>query len=159
MVKGGTLLQLQRHLGKKKITVKDFENESIHKGVTINSMYLDIIAQFSKFTCVVYVQGLTRVEDALLKWLAEYTFHHPWRFVFFENIDASWNFSENRDRCNFTFAPETPATLIQNISDLTSGRISKIRRGLSLTLVREVLFEDNQDPFDCHKCRPILSNS
>ena len=126
-MKGGTLPAVAMSFGEEKNCRERFENEAIHKGVTINSMYLDIIAQFSKFTCIVYVQGLTRVEDALLKWLAEYTFHHPWRFVFFENIDASWNFSENRDRCNFTFAPETPATLIQNTVDLDSGRISKMR--------------------------------
>lgn len=30
-------------------------------------VYLEIIKLFSLFTCVVYVKGLTRIEDPLLK--------------------------------------------------------------------------------------------
>ena len=127
VVRAGTLLDLRRLLGPRKVAVKDFEHEVSQKTVTANSMYLDIISKFGKFTCVVYVQGLSRLEDSLLKWVAEYTHHHPWRFVFFENIDASWNYSENRDRCNFTFAPESPSLVIRELSDLEAPRIARIR--------------------------------
>lgn len=40
-----------------------------------------------------------------LQWLAEYTLAHPWRFIYLENVDLSWNYSENRDRwvCQDTY--------------------------------------------------------
>ncbi|CAE8619805.1 unnamed protein product [Polarella glacialis] len=127
VVKGGTLFELQALLGQRKVAVRDFEREVTQRAINFNSMYLDIISQFTGFTCIVYVQGLRHVEDALLKWLAEYTRHHPWRFIFFENVDASWNFSENRDRCNFAFAPENPSKVILDLADLESERVSSIR--------------------------------
>jgi len=33
----------------------------------------------------------------------QYTEKFPWRFIFFEGSDTSFNFSENRDRCNYSY--------------------------------------------------------
>ena len=37
--------------------------------------------------------------DLFLKWCCEYTERCPWRFIYFEGTDSTWNFIENRDRC------------------------------------------------------------
>jgi len=123
VVKGGTLFQLQNVFGKANVAVRDYEREVSQRAVSINWMYLEITRLFTGSTCIVYIQGLRLVEDALLKWLAEYTKYHPWRFVFFENVDTSWNFSENRDRCNFSFAPEMLSATIRSTADLSNPRI------------------------------------
>lgn len=41
--------------------------------VSINQLYLDTVREFTDLCCFVYVRGLPRIEDTLLKWLAEYT--------------------------------------------------------------------------------------
>jgi len=127
IVKGGTLFELQKLFGQENVAVRDFEREVSQRAVSINWMYLDIIKRFSGFTCIVYIQGLRIVEDALLKWLAEYTRHHTWRFVFFENVEAAWNFSENRDRCDFSFAPESLSAVIRTTADLLTPKIAVVK--------------------------------
>ena len=92
-----------------------------------NAMYLEIISRFSDFTCILYVQGLCTIPDTLLKWLAEYTRHHPWRFVYVENIDVVWMYSENRDRCDFSLAPPIPAMLIHEVEDPGNTHIANLR--------------------------------
>jgi len=62
-------------------------------------LYLQIIQQFTGYMCFVYVRGLEVIDDTLLKWLCEYTKAFPWRFIYLENTDSRFNFSENRDRC------------------------------------------------------------
>eukprot|EP00656_Telonema_subtile_P055937 TRINITY_DN8825_c0_g1_i1.p1 TRINITY_DN8825_c0_g1~~TRINITY_DN8825_c0_g1_i1.p1 ORF type:complete len:1950 (-),score=403.34 TRINITY_DN8825_c0_g1_i1:127-5976(-) len=81
----------------------DFRQEFLSGTVSSDEYYLRILQKFTGFTCSVYIQGLPVVSDALLKWCAEYTERCPWRFIFFENTDSTWNFSENRDRCNYKF--------------------------------------------------------
>jgi len=125
IVKGGTLTDL-RALGLH-VAVLDFERVVAHGSLTNAAMYLEIVRQFSAYCCMVYIQGLSRIQDPLLKWLAEYTRHHPWRFVYLENVDVSWNFSENRDRCNFVFAPPNPAHVIQSAEDLQSPHVAELR--------------------------------
>eukprot|EP00667_Euglena_gracilis_P000022 EG_transcript_22 len=66
---------------------------------TEDEYYLKIINLFSEFTTHVYVQGLPAIGDLFLKWCCEYTERCPWRFIFFEGTDSTWNFIENRDRC------------------------------------------------------------
>ena len=88
-------------------------------------VYLEIIALFSLFTCVVYVKGLNRIDDCLLKWLAEYTLAHPWRFVYLENVDLSWNYSENRDRC--VFLGNLDSHRARRLGELTSSHSRKFR--------------------------------
>ena len=52
------------------------------------------------YVCIVYVQGMPSIQsDLFLKWICEYTKKYPWRFVYFENTDSYFTFSENRDRC------------------------------------------------------------
>jgi hypothetical protein len=81
----------------------DFRQEFLSGTVSSDEYYLRILQKFTGFTCCVYIQGLPVVSDALLKWCAEYTERCPWRFIYFENTDSTWNFSENRDRCNYKF--------------------------------------------------------
>jgi hypothetical protein len=125
VVKGGTLTDL-RELGLH-VQVLDFEILIRRGSLTIAAMYLEIVRQFSAYCCIVYVQGLSRIQDGLLKWLAEYTRHHPWRFVYLEGVDTSWNYSENRDRCSFVFGPGNPAHSIQTVEDLKSGHVQELR--------------------------------
>jgi len=66
---------------------------------TEDEYYLKIINMFSEFTTHVYVQGLPSIGDLFLKWCCEYTERCPWRFIYFEGTDSTWNFIENRDRC------------------------------------------------------------
>lgn len=87
------------------------------------SMYLRIIGCFSEFTWLVWVRGLPTVSDQLLKWIAEYTKHHPWRFVYLEDCDTSWNFGENRDRCVLTRAPKSASRLLTCKKDLQRAQL------------------------------------
>jgi len=68
----------------------------------IDDFYLQVISRFTGFHCFVYVRGLDVVEDLFLKWCCEYTHRCPWRFIYFENTDSTFNFPENRDRCSYT---------------------------------------------------------
>jgi hypothetical protein len=91
------------------------------------SMYLEIIGKFSALTWIVYVMGLDKIDDSLLKWLAEYTKDHPWRFVFLEDTQTSWNFSENRDRCVQDFAPAPIERELAYKEDLDQPSVSQLR--------------------------------
>jgi len=76
---------------------------------------------------MVYVTGLDDIDDALLKWLAEYTKAHPWRFVYLENTQTSWNFSENRDRCVYDHAPPPVERGIRSEDDLKRTAVKQLR--------------------------------
>ena len=76
---------------------------------------------------LVYVIGLDTIDDALLKWLAEYTRAHPWRFVYLENTQTSWNFSENRDRCVYDNAPPPVERGIKCEQDLDRPAVKHLR--------------------------------
>jgi len=95
----------------------------------VNDMiYLDIIRSFDNpYCCIAYVHGLDTISDILLKWLAEYTKHNPWRFVYIEGCDVTWNFPENRDRCHFHFAEESAAHRIKRAADLGDAGIARSR--------------------------------
>ncbi len=71
--------------------------------------------------------GLDVIDDALLKWLAEYTRAHPWRFVYLENTQTSWNFSENRDRCVYDHAPPPVERGIRCQEDLKKPAVEHLR--------------------------------
>jgi hypothetical protein len=59
-----------------------------------------ITEQFNPMTSHVVVRGFDKaqISDDLLKWLCEYTFRYPWRFVILVNCDTTMNLPENRDR-------------------------------------------------------------
>jgi hypothetical protein len=82
IVRGGTLKELQDHGAV--VEVCDLGYDALTRSKDNASMYLSIIKLFSKFIWLVYVIGLDTIDDALLKWLAEYTRAHPWRFVYLE---------------------------------------------------------------------------
>lgn len=65
--------------------------------------YSKITSAFRELTCFVYVRGMPLINDRLLKWCCEYTERIPWRFIVLEGTDTTYNFSENRDRCVYTF--------------------------------------------------------
>lgn len=127
VVKNGTLLDLQHLFGTENVIVRDFQREITRESLSISSMYLDIVNCFSQCAFVVYIRGLRLLEDALLKWLAEYSRHHPWRFIFLENVDTTWNFSENRDRCNFSFDGENPTAGISSIDEINKAEAAFAR--------------------------------
>jgi len=81
-------------------------------------LYIEIIRSFSRSCCVVYVQNLRTISDTLLKWMAEHTAMFPWRFIFLENTDISWNFCENRDRC-ITHTQEGSLQKLRTLKELT----------------------------------------
>lgn len=146
IAKPGTL-QKMRELGLH-VAVRDFEREVWQRSMNNSAMYLDIISHFSSYCCFTYVQGLPKMDDILLKWLAEYTRLHPWRFIFLEGVDTSFNFPENRDRCNFRFAPPNPLHTIKTIDDLRSPYIAEIRPSHSVPYPENLqpTPEDIQDP-------------
>eukprot|EP00397_Hematodinium_sp_SG-2012_P000052 GEMP01000052.1.p1 GENE.GEMP01000052.1~~GEMP01000052.1.p1 ORF type:complete len:3639 (-),score=971.80 GEMP01000052.1:1016-11932(-) len=122
IVKGGTLAELQKQ--QLHVDHKDYSHQVAQNSLTPPAMYLDIIASFdAPYCCYVYVQGLSRTCDRLLKWLCEYTRVHPWRFIFLEDVDAAWNFTENRDRCNFVFSRTNAYHRIQQVEDLLGADI------------------------------------
>jgi len=125
IVKSGTL-QMMQELGLH-VAVRNFEREVWQRSMNNSAMYLDIISHFSSYCCFIYVQALPKIDDILLKWLAEYTRLHPWRFIILEGVDTSFNFPENRDRCNFRFAPPNPLHTVKSIDDLRSPYIAEIR--------------------------------
>ncbi|CUG86993.1 Hypothetical protein, putative [Bodo saltans] len=63
-------------------------------------VFRTIIGQFNPLTSHVVVRGFDKapISDTLLKWLCEYTFRYPWRFVVLVNCDTTMNLPENRDR-------------------------------------------------------------
>jgi len=146
VVKRGTL-QKMRELGLH-VAVRDFEREVWQRSMNNSAMYLDIISHFSSYCCFTYVQGLPKVDDILLKWLAEYTRLHPWRFIFLENVDTSFNFPENRDRCNFRFAPPNPLYAVKTVEDLRSTSIAEVRPSHTIPYPERLqpMPEDVQDP-------------
>ncbi|CAJ1390507.1 unnamed protein product [Effrenium voratum] len=125
IVKPGTLQRMQE-LGLR-VVVRDFEREVWQRSMDNSSMYLDIISQFSSYCCFTYVKGLSKLDDILLKWLAEYTRLHPWRFVYIEGVDTTFNFPENRDRCNFRFAPANPLHSVKATEDLQKSNVTLAR--------------------------------
>jgi hypothetical protein len=73
------------------------------RGITsADQLYKEIISFFENSILIVYVRGLAKIEDRLLKWCAEYTKASGYRFIYFEGTNIGQNFSENRDRCNTT---------------------------------------------------------
>ncbi|CAD7931075.1 unnamed protein product [Amoebophrya sp. A25] len=92
-----------------------------------NARYLEIVSKFSDFCMFVYVRNLTRVSDVLLKWVAEHTKNNPWRFVYFESADVSHNVSENRDRCEMTFAPSNATRDVESVDDLDKAEVVTMR--------------------------------
>ena len=112
------------------------------------SMYLFIIEHFSKATCIVYVRGLDTIDDRLLKWLAEYTKAHPWRFIFLENTQTSWNFSENRDRCVFDHAPTPVERHLRDEADLRSPSVAVLRPAHMQTYPRLQEYLDRKEISD-----------
>ncbi len=125
IVKGGTLNVLEQW-GAVVETVS-LGYDALTRSKDNASMYLEIINKFSTLTWIVYVTGLETIDDALLKWLAEYTKEHPWRFVYLENTQTSWNFSENRDRCVQDFAPPPLERDLAYTADLTLPGVTQLR--------------------------------
>jgi len=125
IVQGGTLARLEE--AKVNVEVCELGYDALTQAKDNASMYLSIISRFSKYTWIVYVTGLDSIDDALLKWLAEYTKLHPWRFVYLENTQTSWNFSENRDRCCYLVAPPTIESKIETVEDLLSEDVRVLR--------------------------------
>lgn len=63
------------------------------------SQYLRIIDELVAGSCsFVYVQGLPKVDDTLLKWCSEFTPRNPWCWIFFEDSSTVFNLVENIDR-------------------------------------------------------------
>ena len=71
-----------------------------HKSETSSGMYLRILSELRQRDgcCFVYVKGLRTLDDTLFTWLAEFTERSPWQFVFFEDVNTTWNLVENMDR-------------------------------------------------------------
>jgi hypothetical protein len=61
-------------------------------------IYESINAFFTRGALVVYLRGLEMISDALLKLLSEMTKLHPWRVVYIEDCDLTWNLPENLER-------------------------------------------------------------
>jgi hypothetical protein len=61
-------------------------------------LYLKIIGCFRGPVCFVFVRGLRLLDDLLFKWLAEFTKFVPYAYVYFEEVDSTFNYPENRDR-------------------------------------------------------------
>jgi hypothetical protein len=125
VVRGGTLQELQSQNAV--VEVCNLGYDALIRSKDNASMYLSIIGHFSTFTWLVYVTGLDQIDDALLKWLAEYTKAHPWRFVYLENTQTSWNFAENRDRCIYTRAPPPVERNIRTEAHLKNPEVSQLR--------------------------------
>jgi hypothetical protein len=125
IVRGGTLQELlSRGVV---VEICNLGYDALIRSKDNASMYLSIIGHFSTFTWLVYVTGLDRIDDALLKWLAEYTKAHPWRFIYLENTQTSWNFAENRDRCVYDRAPPPVERNIRTETDLKNPKVSLLR--------------------------------
>jgi hypothetical protein len=125
IVKGGTLSELEKFGAGVQTCMLGYD--ALTQSKDNASMYLEIIGKFSALTWIVYVTGLDKIDDALLKWLAEYTKEHPWRFVYLENTQTSWNFSENRDRCVQDFAPPPIERDLAYKDDLSQPSVSQLR--------------------------------
>lgn len=107
-----TLKQMRKH--KIQVETIDLTVLASEGTVMLEDLYLRIISNFTENSCFVYVHGLPIIKDQLLKWCCEYTAKYPWRFIYFENTDISFNFSENRDRCDFTFYQQLNETNSEN---------------------------------------------
>jgi hypothetical protein len=125
IVKGGTLEELKKHGAV--VGECDLAYDALTSSKDNASMYLSIVNTFSKFIWLVYVSGLDVIDDALLKWLAEYTKAHPWRFIYLENTQTCWNFSENRDRCVYDQAPPPVERGIRCEDDLKRPEVHLLR--------------------------------
>ena len=125
IVRGGTLQELLDRGAV--VEVCNLGYDALIRSKDNASMYLSIISHFSTFTWLVYVTGLDHIDDALLKWLAEYTKAHPWRFIYLENTQTSWNFAENRDRCVYERAPPPVERNIRTEMDLKNPEVSSLR--------------------------------
>jgi hypothetical protein len=68
----------------------------------------------------VYIRGMMNVDDMFLKWCCEYTERQPWRWIYIENANINFNFSEIRDRCHLLSPPgyEPIQTHSSSLSDL-----------------------------------------
>lgn len=116
--------------------IVELGHDSITNAKDNASMYMAIISQFSDYRWIVYVRGLLVIPDALLKWVEEFTAQYPWRFVYFENSDTSWNFSEMRDRLVLTQAPRSVSCQVSIRDDLKSPAVRAIRPSHSFSVVR-----------------------
>ena len=117
IVRPGTAEDLDR-LGFEYSTC-DLTFEMLTQSKDDSGLYLKIIDSFSEQQFIVYVKGLFKISDRLLKWTAEYSVQYPWRFIYFEGTDVTWNFPENRDRCVLTRAPPAISSRILNLATLT----------------------------------------
>ena len=61
-------------------------------------IYESINAAFMRGALVVYLTGLEMISDTLVKLLSEMTKLHPWRVVYIEDCDLTWNLPENLER-------------------------------------------------------------
>lgn len=68
------------------------------KNSKLEELYLDILRAFHQGGLVVYVTGLTFASDLFLKNCCEFTERTVWRWIFFDGLDATYNFPEIRDR-------------------------------------------------------------
>jgi hypothetical protein len=80
------------------VEVLDLHVASLSGSLSVDEQYLRVISRFDALTCFVYVRGLSQIEDLFAKWLAEHTKHYPWRYIFIESADPTYNFAETRDR-------------------------------------------------------------
>lgn len=96
----------------------DLSMEYEHKSETSSGMYLRILDELRQRDgcCFVYVKGLKTLDDTLFKWLAEFTERSPWQFVFFEDVNTTWNLVENMDR-----ATTIPRKVIKTRDSSSSG--------------------------------------
>ena len=85
-----------------RVVVESFDALTIRQS-RIEMIYQKILNHFSATQLIVYVRGLRIVDDQLLKWCCEHTNQVPWHFIYFEGAVSTYNYSENRDRCNFDF--------------------------------------------------------
>ena len=151
-VKGSTLQQLENFNLKVSILASTTLGVRGHKP-NINKMYLDITSRFTGYCCVVYIRPALgrrgyRIDDTLLKWLAEYTRMHPWRFVYFENADLTWNYSENRDRVCFDLAADPASRVVRKEADLVHVRDSKRSHAVTHPRGTSGLVLESEDAFE-----------
>eukprot|EP00764_Aduncisulcus_paluster_P003396 gnl/Carplike_NY0171/1524_a2070_433.p1 GENE.gnl/Carplike_NY0171/1524_a2070_433~~gnl/Carplike_NY0171/1524_a2070_433.p1 ORF type:complete len:1130 (+),score=217.95 gnl/Carplike_NY0171/1524_a2070_433:222-3392(+) len=107
---------------------------------TASKLYFDIIRKFSEFTLGVIVEGLTSIPDRALKWLAEWLFFRPYKFVYFVGTNIFFCFSEQRDRCTVKTKPPMLLTKkdIEKELDGMCTVVSKTKNALETTVEGKV---------------------
>lgn len=112
------------------VEVIDLHVAALSGLVTNDELYLRIISCFDASTCFVYVRGLSQLDDLFLKWLAEHTKQFPWRFIYFESSDPTFNFAETRDRSDVRFFSKPTLTewrLGKSVSRMDVNRVDYIK--------------------------------